>query len=51
MEECTDDKEQVPKNVSLVFGYYLMGAYVSQAVGAAIAGFFMSISVNYFGVT
>lgn len=46
VEECCDHDE-VGKNTSMVFGYYNMVGYISQAVGAALAGIFMDVSQNY----
>jgi len=34
--------------VSKVFGYYNMAGYLSQAAGAAFAGFFITISIENF---
>lgn len=32
-EKCTDNKEQIPKNISAVFGYYNIAGYLAQALG------------------
>jgi len=44
-EKCTDNKDQVPKNISKVFGYYNMAGYLAQAFGSFFAGQFLVISV------
>lgn len=49
MEDCTPDKDEIPKNTSAVFGYYNMAGYLSQAAGAVFGGYFIALSVNSFG--
>jgi MFS family permease len=49
VEDCSDNKEEIPKNTSAVFGYYNMVGYVSQAAGVVFAGFFIDQSVHNFG--
>jgi MFS family permease len=52
VEDCTDNKDEIPKNTSAVFGYYNMAGYLSQASGAVFAGFFISFCVdNNYGTT
>jgi hypothetical protein len=46
VEDCTEDQDEIPKNTSKVFGYYNMAGYLSQAVGSAFAGLYISLSVD-----
>lgn len=51
VEECSDEPEHIPSNVSAVFGYYNMAGNLSQAAGAALAGIYINASVNSFSTT
>jgi len=43
IEECSETRKEVPKNISRIFGYYNLFGFISEAVGAAFAGFIFSI--------
>jgi MFS family permease len=51
VEDCSDSKDEIPKHTSAVFGYYNMAGYLSQALGAVFAGFFIAQSVDSFNYT
>jgi hypothetical protein len=48
VENCTDDKKEAEERTVLVFGYYNMAGYISQAFGAVFAGFFIAQSIKNF---
>ncbi len=47
VEDCVDSKEEVPKYTSAIFGYYNMAGYLSQALGAVFAGFFIELTSTH----